>query len=625
MANKFSVMRVISSHAVLQADCGNTIYGTADAGSETRLEITGGTTLTALADENGRWEIVLPPFAASREAYAFTFTNGGAELRFDDILFGDLFHISGQSNMELPMFRTTDPLAPEEFPSCGYIREFRVPVECRFGKDDVCEDFTGGEWKTAVPENVPEMSAAGFWFAYEIYNKYKIPVGLLNTSAGGAPIEGRLPYKMLSELGWYDDFLKECTADGYMERVTSGDAERAAKRTERLDSLDGISGAIFGDSVRFTECTVPLDFDESEELRGFCGRIWFRKSFAIPGDADLSDAVLILGAITDADVTYVNGELVGETTYMYPPRIYPVPAGTLRHGTNTVHVRVDVQCARGGFTKGKDYCLKLRDRLIPLSGAWEYATAAKIPWENGGTFFPGLPLGVYGAMTAPAFRIRCRALLWYQGESNCNHPDRYAFLFRKTVAFFRERYGYDIPVITTQLCNYDDPFAGGSDCSARLRQAQLECLAVPGTDMAVTIDAGEDNDLHPRDKKTVGKRLALCAMRLLYGDTDIKPAVYCESAVCSGAGRVLLGFTDNSRVRLDGSRPDMFNIITASGKLPAQSAELTENGVLLTFAPGTLPEKVRCEWSNAPEAVVLRDDAGIPISPFEINIGKEII
>ncbi len=622
MEKEFSVMRVINSHAVLQAGCENIIYGTAAAGAGIKLEISGGISLslTARTDETGRWELRLPPFAASREAYAFRFTDGSTELKFGDILFGELFHISGQSNMELPMSRTLDPLAPEKFPVCEFIREFRVPVECRFGKDDICEDFTGGTWAAADQTAVPDMSAAGFWFAYEIYNKYGIPVGLLNTSAGGAPIEGRMPYKMLSDLGWYDDFLKECTADGYMERVTAEDTERGIQRTKKLDSLDTVSDRVFGDTVSFTECTVPFAFNDTDELRGFCGRIWFRRSFKIPAGTDLSDAVLILGTVTDADRTYVNGTFTGETTYMYPPRIYPVSAGTLKHGTNTVHVCVDVQCGCGCFTKGKDYCLKLGGTLIDLSGRWEYAIAAKIPHEKGATFFPGLPLGVYGAMTEPAFRIKARALLWYQGESNCNHPDRYTFLFRKMVGYFRERYGYDIPVITTQLCNFDDPFAGGSDSWAELRQAQLECLAVPGTDMAVTIDAGEDNDLHPRNKKEVGRRLALCAMRLLYNDPDVRPAVRCEKTVYTGPGRILLGFTDNSRVRLADNAAGAFDLCSADGITRPESAVMTDGGILLTFAADKHPSKVRCEWKNAPEAVVLRDDTGIPVSPFRIAV-----
>jgi len=626
MNDRFTVMRVIGSRAVLQSGCGNNIFGSAPEQSEITLNIAGGSSelsLSARADENGRWEMTLPPFEPSAEKYTFTFSCGGETLIFTDILFGELFHISGQSNMELPMCRTYDPLAPEEFPTCEYIREFRVPIQCCFGRGEEYEDFQGGEWLTADRNNVPGMSAAGFYCALELYNKYHIPIGLLNTSVGGSAIEGRMPYRMLSELGWYDDFLKECTADSYMERTEKADRERMDERSRKVDELDGISDKIFGDDIQFEKCTVPLDLKELDGFEGFCGRIWFRKTFEIPADTELTDALLILGTITDADKAYINDKFVGETTYMYPPRIYPVPVGTAVHGTNTLLVCIDVKCGCGGFTKGKKYCIKLGDRLIDLSGEWGYAVAARVPYVRTEVYFPVLPLAMYAAMTAPAFHVKCRALLWYQGETNCGHPERYKLLFEKFVNMYRERCGEQLPVITTQLCNYDDPFAGGSDCWAELRAAQLECLSVPGTDMAVTIDVGEDNDLHPVNKKAVGERLALCVMRTVYGEKDIPPDIFCTGAEYMDEGRVLLKFSDNARVRLAENGAEAFDICFDNGNmLPALTAEMTESGLLLGFGSAEIPQKIRFEWRNAPKTIALRTAEGLPLSPFAVNIGK---
>jgi sialate O-acetylesterase len=399
------------------------------------------------------------------------------------------------------------------------------------------------------------------------------------------------------------------------------------ERNRKVDELDGISDKIFGDNIQFEKCTVPLDLKDMDGFGGFCGRMWFRKRFEIPADADISDALLILGTITDADKTYLNGKFVGETTYMYPPRIYPVPDGTAVHGTNTLLVCIDVKCGCGGFTKGKEYCLKLKDRLIDLSGVWEYAVAARVPYVQTEMFFPVLPLAMYAAMTAPAFNVKCRAMLWYQGETNCGHPERYRLLFEKFVNMYRERCGEQIPVIFTQLCNYDDPFAGGSDSWAELRAAQLDCLSVPGTDMAVTIDVGEDNDLHPRNKKDVGKRLALCVMRTVYGEKDIPSDIFCEEAAYNGCengmGKVLLKFSDNARVRLAENSAEAFDICFANGNMiPALTAEMTESGLLLGFGSSEIPQKIRCEWHNAPKVIALRTAEGLPLSPFAVNIGK---
>ena len=620
MSKNFSVMRIIGDHAVLQSGCENRIYGYSPACAGIKLAVTGGERsyeTSAKADDSGRWELTLPPFEPSLKAYSFEFSCGGDTLSFSDIYFGELFHISGQSNMELPMCRTTDPLEPKELPVCDMIREFRVPIQCCFGRDEEYEDFLGGEWKTATADNVPEMSAAGFYFAYELHKKYGFPVGLLNTSAGGAPVEAYMPYKMLSDFGGYDEFLAKCTAEGYMKTTEQADMKRNEERYAELDRLDRFSGELPGNGASFTPRTVPFDFKDDPELAGFCGRIWFRKTFDIPAGADLSDAVLILGTLTDADITYLNGTKVGETGYMYPLRIYPVPAGTAVHGTNTVLVCLDVRYGGGGFTKDKKYCLKLKDRLIDLSGEWEYAVAAKVPVMQRETFFQGLPLSMYGALAAPSFNVKYRALVWYQGESNCYKPERYHFLFGELVKLFRTRCGHDFPVIFTQLCNFDDPFAGGSDCWAELRAAQLECLDIPGTDMAVTIDVGESNDLHPLNKAEVGRRLALCAMRTLYGDKTVQPAVFCTGAQYRD-GKVLLRF--DGEVKLADNAAGAFDICFANGMTAASSAELTAEGVILGFDADERPAKVRCEWRNDPKIIALRQSDGIPLSPFAVNV-----
>ena len=631
MSTEFSIMRIIGSHAVLQSGCENKIFGHAPCGASVTLDITGkdvGTRLFASTDKTGRWEMILPPFAASCDSYSFSFSCGNETLTFGDIYFGELFHISGQSNMELPMYRTYDPFRPEKFPVCKYIRAFRVPVMNCFGKDEEYDDFLGGEWCIADEKNVPEMSAAGFYCALTLYEKYGVPVGLLDTSAGGAPVEARMPYKMLKELGWYDDFLDMCTKEGYIVNTEKADAERNIQRSAEIERIDGgVSGRILGgEDVGFTKCTIPFDFKDVPELHGFCGRVWFRKTFEIPADADPDGAVLILGTITDADTAYLNGVCVGETSYMYPPRIYPLPEGAAKHGTNTLLVRLDARYACAGFTKGKRYCLKMKDRIIDIDGEWEYAITARVENMKRETFFQGQPLSMYAALTVPAFNVRCRAMLWYQGESNCNHPDRYAFLFEKFVKMYRERCGHEIPVITTQLCNFDDPFAGGSDSWAELRFAQLQCLSVPATDMAVTVDIGESNDLHPLNKRDVGKRLARCVMRTVYGDSSVLPDVRCTGAEyigCeNGTGKLLLTFSDNARVRLSEGGADSFDICFAHGMMPASAAEMTDKGLVLGFASDEKPAAVRCEWRNDPK-VVLWDSGGLPLSPFEITAAAQ--
>ncbi|MGN1101466.1 MAG: sialate O-acetylesterase, partial [Huintestinicola sp.] len=366
MSSNFSIMRFCGNHMIFQSGRKNTIFGHAPISEKVTLKITGITekTLFSSADENGRWEIEIPAYPSSFNAFALEFSCGGQIITFEDVLFGELYHISGQSNMELPLNSTIDPLN-EDIPKGNiFIREFRVPVKCCFGKDEEYDDFLGGEWKTAVGDDLMEISAAGYYFAAELYRKYNVPVGLVNTSAGGSPVEARMPYSILSELGGYEEFLNRCTVPGYEENTAEADCLKYSQWSSKLDSEDKISDNIFEADSGFTKCSVPFYFRDEPALNGFCGRIWFKKTFEIPANAPLDNAVLILGAMIDADKVYINGKEAGSTDYMYPPRIYPLPQDILHSGENTVHICLEVRQGQGGFVKGKKYCLKLSDRII---------------------------------------------------------------------------------------------------------------------------------------------------------------------------------------------------------------------------------------------------------------------
>ncbi|MGN1106062.1 MAG: sialate O-acetylesterase, partial [Huintestinicola sp.] len=519
MSEKFSVMRFFGDHMILQSEQENCVRCKAPAGSSVELKISDSlgneNVFSTSACDGGVYKLVIPPYPPSFDSYTLTFSCGNEVITYNDVLFGELYHISGQSNMELPICRTIDPLDPVIPKGSRFIREFRVPVKCCFGKDEVYDDFQGGEWKYAEGDDLMQVSAAGYYFAEKLFDKLNVPVGLVNTSAGGSPVEARMPYNMLMELGGYEEFLSRCTVPDYEKNTAEADRIKYGKWCSELEKKDIISKDIFTASHEFTKCHIPFYFRDDPKLSDFCGRIWFKKTFVIPDDMDLSKSVLVLGAMIDADDVYVNGKWVGNTGYMYPPRIYPLSEGVLHRGENVLHIRLEVRQGKGGFVEGKKYCLKSCDKIIDLSGDWEYAVAARGEYLQSDVFFQGLPLSMYGALTAPAFDIRFKGLIWYQGESNDRNPERYHELFGKFVKMYREKCGYDIPVVFTQLCNFDDPIQVVPPLSwAKVREQQKKCLDIPETAMAVTIDVGESNDLHPINKRDVGRRLALCAERL---------------------------------------------------------------------------------------------------------------
>ena len=610
---------------ILQSATENCVHGKSPSDEKITLTVSGSSgverVLSAVSNENGEYEIIIPPYPPSFESYTLTFSCGGEKIVFSDVLFGELYHISGQSNMELPIFRTIDPLDPKIPKGSRFIREFRVPVVCCFGKDEEYDDFQGGEWKYALGNDILNMSAAGYYFSEKLSEKLDVPIGLVNTSAGGSPVEARMPYGMLMELGGYEEFLARCTVQGYEKNTAEADRAKYAKWCAELEKKDSVSGNIFTSPPEFAKCRIPFYFRDDPMLSNFCGRIWFRKNFVISDDMDISGAVLVLGAMIDADEVFVNGCSVGSTGYMYPPRIYPVPEGVLRRGENTLHIRLEVRQGRGGFVEGKKYCLKLGDKLIDLSGEWEYAVAARGEYISPDVFFQGLPLSMYGSLTAPAFGIKFKGLIWYQGESNDSAPERYHELFKAFVNMYRERCGYEIPVIFTQLCNFDDPVRCVVPLSwAQVREQQLKCLDIPETAMAVTIDIGESNDLHPINKRDVGRRLALCAERLIYKDNLVPEDIFPLSAELIEDGRILLSFTDTKAVRMVNDPPKHFELITLEGEILRPSARLTDNGLELRYKSENAPVLLRYAWENDPVKPDLFINTGLPVTPFRLPV-----
>ena len=240
----FTLDPVYSDGMVLQRDVENMIRGRADAGAEVTLTACGGS-YSAAADEKGRFEIALPAQPACQEPCEFTLSCGGEARIIRDMLFGDVFHITGQSNMELPIRRTYDPFSDVfRKPDCPMIREFRAPVDNCFDPELELDSFTGGCWTRSDSEAALDMSAAGYFFAKTLYDDIKIPIGLVNTSAGGAPIEGRLPCRILREYGDYDEFLDKANQPDYIEKTMAEDMAREGAYFADIEQRDKLGAKI---------------------------------------------------------------------------------------------------------------------------------------------------------------------------------------------------------------------------------------------------------------------------------------------------------------------------------------------------------------------------------------------
>lgn len=611
---------IFSDGLILQQQTDNPVMGCANAGEKVgvALKKCGETIFSgeAVCTDDGRWRVEIPPQEAGKTPYELLVTSGSEAILIGNVLFGDVFHIAGQSNMELPMYRTYDPFSDElERPDNPYIREFRVPVMPCFDKDTEEKVFEGGSWVSSNEDYTLDMSAAGYYFAKTLFEKLDIPIGLVNTSVGGAPIEGMLPYRITKDHPQCRDFLKTATEPGYLESITAESEKNDNDWLDEVSQRDKIGELILKGEEPENKRTVviPTDINDIEGFDGFSGRLWFWKTFTIDDDTDIDNAMLILGTLTDADAAYINGVYVGTTDYMYPPRYYRIGHGVLKRGENRVALWLNVKNANGGFTVGKRYCVKCADKVIDLAGEWSFAEAVRMPKQKPVTYLPGLPLCIYGRTFAPAFSHKYKGMVMYQGESNAGHPETYRELFTTFVDFYRQKLGWEIPIITTQLCNFS--FVEDDGWCA-LRQAQLECTELDSTAMAVTIDIGEYNDLHPINKAEVGRRLALCAEKLIYEKTDAKPA-RCVKAEQSGRD---IALTFSEEVRLEAEDAKYFEVSFDGESFVRASAKRSDEKIIVSAPEDGTVQAVRYLWVNSPDAPELFTSDGLPVSPFRFVI-----
>lgn len=562
----FELFRVFQNGMVLQRDSNVNIWGFAKPGTEIKVKLDDAEYNTVTNSE-GEFELSVYTGVAGGP-HMMTVYNDSGSVSVEDILYGDVYIISGQSNMQLPVERTID-LIGERLPSINYpmIREFRVPEIMKFG--ETVKQLPECRWYKAVSADIRLMSATGFNFAENVYLREDVPIGLINNSIGGTPIESHLPEELLRRIGGYDAVMDECLDDEYVKKTIDDDITRMNDWYTRLYQADNFIYATEDyDDSGWKEIDIPVFFGDTE-IDEYHGSIWFRKEINIPDNYNLNGVMLRLGTLIDGDEAYINGVKVGETAYMYPPRRYPVDCGLLRAGRNVIAIRLIINRNTGGFTYNKKYCLQgssyvyeggyaddaiLSEFAVPndtkcksgmespedgrweidISGKWKYAYGAQMEELPMQTFFIYKPSALYNGMMHPVKKYTCRAGLWYQGESNDTSPYGYSKLMEALIDCWREWFGEDFPFMYVGLPQYDDPArVVKKDAWAVIREEQRRVLhSRANTAMAVTIDVGEANDLHPQTKEAVGRRLALAAEAFVYGrdieysGPDISEAIY---------------------------------------------------------------------------------------------------
>ncbi len=617
--------RLISDGMVLQREQNLKIWGWAAPQENISLRFKD-KNYRSKADQQGNWSITLPPQAAGGPFELAL--KGSNELIVRDVYFGDVWICAGQSNMVLPMERVKERyMADIEQANYPAIRNFFIPTLTNVQGPQA--DLPSGKWEVATPQNVMSFGAASYFFAKTIYDKYKVPIGLINASVGGTPIEA-----WISEAGLqnFPDLLatiqqnKDTSyVNGLNRKARQGIIPRPSADKGMLEPVKWFDPAYTPKNWR--NINVP-GYWEDQGIKDLNGVVWYRKEIDVPASMCGVPAKLFLGRIVDADFAYVNGQAVGNITYQYPPRRYNVPAGVLKPGKNLLVVRVINQAGKGGFVPDKPYFLSANGQNIDLKGDWSYKVGDVFPpfagAPPGGITLQNQPSALFNAMAAPLINHAAKGFLWCQGESNTGNPKPYYQLLPALIQDWRKQWKQgNLPFITVQLANFMEVDYLPSESNwAVLRDAQFKSLAVPNTGLAVAIDLGEWNDIHPLNKKDVGIRMALAAQRLAYGNQNVVHSgpQYERYQIEGDKIRLYFKHTGTGMISKDGEPLACFAIAGADKRFVWAKAEIqADQTILVSNAQVPQPMYVRYAWADNPSDANLYNREGLPASPFRTD------
>lgn len=622
--SQIQLPKLIQDSMVLQRETPLKIWGWASPGEKVKITFNK-KSKTIITAAEGKWQVILSPMKAG----------GPFDMRLEgkntivlkNILVGDVWLCSGQSNMVHQMGIHNVTYA-EDIKNANYpeIRQFWVPTATNL--NGPASDVKPGAWKWANSKNVNDFSAVAYFFARNIYTKHHVPIGIINASVGGTPIEAWTSEDGLKDFASLSSIIKRNKDTAYVNSFRKNQTNVKPKE----DEDNGTKGALkwfdpLYKPVNWHNFSLP-GFWEDQGLRDLNGVVWFRKEIELPASIAGKEAKLFMGRIVDAEAAYINGKQVGSTSYMYPQRRYNVPAGLLRPGKNLIVIRIQNNAGKGGFVPDKPYYLQLDNERIDLKGDWQYKVGQVYRplqgrGQSGGISEQNSPTALFNAMVAPYTNYAIKGVLWYQGESNTGNALEYVKLLPALINDWRKQFSQPaLPFYYVQLPGFGDynylPTESGS---ALVREAALKTLKVPNTGMAVTIDLGEWNDIHPDNKKDVGERLALIARRFTYGEKELvySGPLYQSSAIAGN--KIIISFTQigSGLISIDGEELSQFAIAGEDKKFVWAKARIAGNKVEVWSDEIAEPKFVRYAWADMPVDPNLYNKEKLPASPFRTD------
>ena len=622
-ASPFKLPDLFTSHMVLQQQKPIPVWGWTKPGEKVTVTMAG-QTQTAKADRSGRWQVNLSPVAAGGP-YTMIVSGKSGSATLDDVLVGEVWLCSGQSNMEWPLSAAKNGKAEIAAANYPTIRQFYVPHVTATEP----QSAVAGTWASCSPQTAGKFTAVGYFFARDLQKTLNVPIGLVHSSWGGTHSETWTSREAIAS-----DAALRPSLDA-IGKASESAAEKSKALTDLIEKVQGnmptpTEAATYRQTTLADDAwptmQLPILFDS--KLGNMDGVVWFRKTVAIPQNSDLKAVIINLGGIDDHDSTFVNGQLVGAVQAYNEPRKYTIPAGVLTPGNNVIAIRLVDTGGGGGFmAKAEDMTLTGSNWAVPLAGDWHYKVTQLFPssTENGPNAHPTL---LFNAMLKPLVPYALRGVIWYQGESNAGRAKQYQTSFPLMITDWRKQWGEDFPFLFVQLANFN---SGGGNSQkgsswAELREAQTMALSLPNTGMAVTSDIGNPTDIHPTNKQDVGKRLAAEARRVAYKQTLTSTGPQYKSLVVNG-NEAILTFTN---VGTGLTTPDKygylmgFEVASDDQQFHYARAEIKGDSVIVRADSVAKPVAVRYGWADDNGEVNLYNKDGFPAVPFRTDTWKMI-
>ncbi|WP_368564230.1 sialate O-acetylesterase [Pseudoxanthomonas sp. UTMC 1351] len=620
---KVELPLLFSDGAIVQRDKPLPVWGWASPGAKIEVEFDG-RSATATAAKDGAWRVELPAHKAGGP-YILRVRGDGEAVAVNDVLVGDVWLASGQSNMEWPLYQAKDAQQAIASANDPLIRHFKVP---KSWSEKPETRLAGGSWKAASPQTVGEFSAVGYYFARELRAKTGVPIGIINSTWGGSRIEAWMDGQTL---GIETTRLAKRMRDlRVKEDRDMAIVEGKLAQWGAMPADDTGWQVVELDESAWVDIAVPVLWEEAGWL-GLDGVAWYRTHFELTAEQARKGVRVSFGRVDDSDQAWVNGVAVGGITREYnTPRQYDVPAKALRAGRNVLAVRV-VDDGGGGGIHGdaEELHVQLADGArMPLAREWKFRVVqARLDASDGKNLIETL---LFNQMILPAQPYPLSGVIWYQGEANADKlagAHRYREQFPALIGQLRRQWNApQLPFLWVQLANFDsgvDVSAEGRTESpwAMLRESQSRTLTLPATAQVVTIDVGDPKDIHPLDKQTVGHRLALAARHVVYGEALVYSGpVYRSVRFEAGRARVAFDLGGSAlAIRGDGSKLHGFEIAGADRKFHPAHAVIDGDTIVVSSDAVAKPQAVRYAWRDNPEEADLINRDGLPASPFRTD------